>query len=161
MKKTTTDPTFGALTHLAGDLWQRTSEFALFDVKRAIPLMISISPKNGVEPDQVSAYKYFVENTPAVVSAAEQGIFDYYCSICGQYRSQFRISDPNDKRFPIVKTKAQVARLITLEAVIFPYVRRQPTFGILCQCTWEEERGLAVKFSDGKMVGVGFQDIVI
>ena len=34
-------------------------------------------------------------------------------------------------------------------------------FGILCECTWEIEHGLAIKYQNEEVVEVGYQDIII
>ena len=160
-KKNVNDDVFGALTHSAGDLWKRPLELHIFGRTWTIALMVDIDPKDGVEQHQLAAYKTFTEKTDAIVSASEKAIFDYYQSVCKEVRSRYGITNPNDARVPIIKSSRDVFGLVEPEGVTFPYARQRPTFGILCQCTWEEERGLAVKYENEKLVDVGFQDIVL
>jgi hypothetical protein len=54
-----------------------------------------------------------------------------------------------------------LARLVKPEAVVFRYGNTRPTFGLLLNCTWEEEHGVGIKFVNGKVTQVGFQDIVL
>lgn len=160
-KKTINDEVFGVLTHSAGELWKRPLELSFFGGSWTVALMVDIDPREGVEQHQIAAYRTFTENTDAVVSAAEKAIFGYYQSICKEARSRYGITNPSDEKVPIVKSIRDMFPLVEPEGVTFPYARQRPIFGILCQCTWEEERGLAVKFEDGKLVDVGFQDIVL
>jgi hypothetical protein len=53
--------------------------------------------------------------------------------------------------------------LIELNQIIFPYsfgedIRK---VGLLLNCTWEPEHGLALKFENEMVVEVGYQDIVL
>jgi hypothetical protein len=160
-KRTIHEQTFGDLTYVAGDLWKRPFQLKIFGKEWTVSLTVDIDPKDGVEENQVMAFNTFNAETSHLIAAAEKAILSYYQSVCKEYRSRYGISDPNDEKVPIVKSLKEVYKLVEPEGVTFPYVRLRPTFGILCQCTWEEERGLAVKFENGKIVSVGFQDIVL
>jgi hypothetical protein len=62
---------------------------------------------------------------------------------------------------PLIKSVGELARLVTLEGVHFNYGCDDPTCGLLCECTWEEEHGLGVLFEKGKVTEVGYQDVVL
>jgi len=152
---------FGQLTHVAGDLWHRPIELTIFGKVCAGYLMVDISPTNGIEKNQLIAYSAFSKRTDGLIKNAEKAIFDYYRSICGEYRDRRGIVDPDDRSTPVIAELQDLSKLLTLEGATFPYVRSQPTFGLLFKCTWEKEHGMAVKFENGRVVEVGFQDIVL
>lgn len=160
-KRTTHDATFGDLVHLAGDGWTRPLQMKIFARDWESSLTVDLDPEDGIEENQRLAFAFFVKNVAKIAAVSEKAIFKYYQSVCGDYRGRHGIKTANDRRMPLVKSIADMFRLVELESVVFPYVRPRPTFGILCQCTWEEEHGLAVRFEDGKVAEVGFQDIVL
>jgi hypothetical protein len=160
-QRVTREATFGELTHVAGNMWKRALQLNIFGQNWTISLSVDIDPKGGVEQNQVHAFAAFNSKTAAITAAAEKAIFQHYQTVCSEYRSRYGIRDPSDERVPLIKSVKDLYRLVEPESVTFPYVCPRPTFGILCQCTWEEEHGLAVKYEDGKVVEVGFQDIVL
>jgi len=160
-KRTINNEAFGTLAHSAGDLWKKPFELHIFGHSWTVELMVDIDPISGIEQHQITAYKIFTENTVTIISESESAIFNYYQSVCNEVRGRYGITNPNDARVPLINSKEGLFRLVEPEGVTFPYARHRPTFGILCQCTWEEERGLAVKYENEKLVNVGFQDIVL
>lgn len=49
------------------------------------------------------------------------------------------------------------------EQIIFPTTidKSKQIAGFLCECSWEIEHGLVIKFENGEVVEVGFQDILL
>ena len=83
-------------------------------------------------------------------------------SITGVYRE--RLGDQfKDKSAPIINTREELNSVVDPRQVLFPMVfgNKVREFGILCECTWEEEHGLAVKYQNEEVVEVGYQDIII
>jgi hypothetical protein len=144
-----TDPVFGELKRVGSDLWERSTELRFLGKSHAVLLNVQIDDDAGLEKKQVRAFQQFSEGSSRLLREAEKSILAYYQSVCEDYG------------VPSVSSVAQLARLIQPEGLYFPYVRPRPTFGHLCKCTWEPEHGLAVKFVNGKVAEVGFQDIVL
>ena len=95
------------------------------------------------------------------MSEAENEIFKYYQEVCPEYRD--KLEDSADEFAPIISGREEVAKLVELTQIIFPYsfgkdIKR---VGLLLNCTWEPEHGLAVKFVNEEIVKVGYQDIVL
>jgi hypothetical protein len=155
------DAVFGALALVGADLYERDFQIELFGKKRRVRLQVQICPQQGLEQRQIRAFEQFAQHSPRMLAEAEKKMFAYYQSVCHEYRSDQGITAAKDRRVPLVKNAAELARLVRPEAMYFPYVRSRPTCGLLCQCTWEDEHGLAVKFENGKVTEVGFQDIVL
>jgi hypothetical protein len=160
-KKSKRDPVFGDLSLHISDQWQRPIKIQFLGREWIRPLLVDIDDKDGIEEHQIQAYKDFGKKTDTLLKKAEKAIFTHYQSVCSEYRSRLGIVDPRDERVPIIKSVEDVYPLVEPEAVYFPYACSKPTWGLLCLCTWEEEHGLAVKFENGKIAKVGFQDIVL
>ena len=71
------------------------------------------------------------------------------------------IDADDDETMPRITSAGELAKLVTLEGVHFNYACGVQTFGVLCQCTWDEEHGLGVLFEKGRVTEVGSQDVVL
>jgi hypothetical protein len=160
-RKTLTNEVFGHLTHVEGDFWKRPIDLKIFGKVWNASLMVDIDPKDGVEKNQIAAFNTFNTNATSILAESEREIVSHYKAVCAKYRTRYGITDPNDEKVPIIKSAKELYRLMETEGVTFPYARRHPTFGLLFQCSWEEEHGLAVKYVDEKLVEIGFQDIIL
>jgi hypothetical protein len=160
-QKTISDKLFGTLTHSAGDGWKRPIELTIFNRLCTGYLIVLIDPNSGIEQNRLVAYEAFHAQINDVIGATEKAILDYYQSICIEYRERRGIVDSDDSSMPIIASIQDVSRLVKFEGVFFPYARPRPILGMLFKCTWEEEHGLAVKFENGQVTDVGFQDIVL
>jgi hypothetical protein len=152
---------FGVLELVVSNLWKREMPLTIFDREWTVELLVNIHPDEGVEQNQVQAFAAYQKQVSAIAKASEEAILKYYQSVCDDYRGRAGVTDPHDKRLPLADSTSDIARLVEPRGVTFPYVRPRPTFGLLFECTWEEEHGLAVKWEAGKITEVGYQDIVI
>ena len=68
-----------------------------------------------------------------------------------------------DKIAPIIENKEELGNLVEPTQLIVRRVRNNGIrrLGLLFDCTWNIEHGLAVKIEDEEVVEVGFQDIVL
>jgi hypothetical protein len=160
-KRSRNNPVFGELAHVAGDLWSRPTELRIFGTVWPVLLRVYLT-REGTAPEcQARAYADYVARSGDLMGEAEDAIFAYYLSICSEYRGRLGIVDPNDEKVPVITSKKELPRFVTPREVLFPDRGPDPVFGLLCDCTWEEEHGLAVKFVNGAVATLGFQDIVL
>ena len=68
-----------------------------------------------------------------------------------------------DKIAPLITRKEQLKPLLTPTQVPIRRAHGKPTriVGLLFNCSWEPELGLALKFADEKIEDIGPQDIVL
>ncbi|MCA9095538.1 MAG: hypothetical protein KDA68_18795, partial [Planctomycetaceae bacterium] len=93
------------------------------------------------------------------IPMAEDGIFSYYQSACGDFRAQFGLDA--DIKMPLISNKSMLSGMTKLTGVLFPMVLDpgEVTIGFLLECSWDPEHGLGVRVSNGK-VEVGSQDLL-
>jgi hypothetical protein len=159
-EKVRKDEVFGELSRVVADLWERPIDLRFLGKVRSVRLSVRIDEEDGIKPQQVKAYRDFMKRTDEYVGKAEKAIFKYYRSVCGDYRSDRGI-EADDEKVSLIKSVDELAKLVTLEGVHFNYGSDEPTCGLLCKCTWEEEHGLGVLFEKGKVTEVGFQDVAL
>lgn len=141
--------------------WERQRQVIFFGKKILVTLIINGEEDAKFEQSQIEAFRNFFNNEEEFLTVAEEEIFRYYQDICLDYRD--RLDDSADELAPVISKKEDVAKLVDLNQIIFPYsfdedIRR---VGLLLNCTWEPEHGLALKFENELVVEVGYQDIVL
>ena len=96
-------------------------------------------------------------------NAAENAIFAYYRENLPDLRARFGPQFA-DLWAPEIVCAEHLSRLLTPSEVIIQESFGEPperVVGLLFDCTWEPSLGLAVKFVDEHLNGVGTQDIVL
>ena len=142
--------------------WVRDEEIYCFSKKRTIQIVIEAEEDAKFESSQEIAYRFFYANVDVLLDKSEDAVYEYYQKVCLDYRD--RLSDDiKDRIAPIIKSKQEVIALVKPKQILFPMVFDEDIreFGIIFDCTWEEEHGLAVKFQDEEVVEVGYQDIIL
>ena len=158
--KTIQHKMFGELAYYHG--WKRAMNITLFGHEKTVTLNIEAEDDAEFEDAQVNAYHTFFGDKNRLLNLAEDAIFNYYLKVCEAYRQ--RIGEKLAKKMaPIISTKNEIATIVEPKQLIFPMVfdKDMKQVGLLLECTWEPEHGLAVKFEDEEIVEVGFQDIVL
>lgn len=151
---------FGSIK-LSHHWWEGNREVIFF--KKNIKVNIGINGKDNAvfEQTQIDAFKNFFNNIEKILLEAEKAIYSYYQEVCPDYRD--RLEDSADEFAPIITSNEEVASLVQLTEVIFPWSFGKDVreIGLLLNCIWEPEHGLAVKFVNEEVVEVGYQDIVL
>jgi hypothetical protein len=154
------DPVLGDLTYHYG--WVRDYGMRVFDAEVTVQLFIACAEDAEIEAAQRAAYEAFNGSKDALVEQAEPALFSYYTGIVGELREQFG-APLADEMAPLITRKEQLKSLLTPTQLFIQRAFGKPTriVGLLFNCSWEPELGLAVKFVDEKIVDIGPQDIVL
>lgn len=112
------------------------------------------------DPTLRECFKQFDSKKDYCLRQAEQAIFLYYQEVCGEYRDQLG-KESADQLMPIIENISQLKGLIRPTTLFLKsaFSKHQRIAGLLFDCTWETSLGLAVKFVDEVIEGVGPQDI--
>ena len=160
MAKVMNHDVFGELYY--NNSWYKEIELNLFGNTRKMELIIEGEENGEFEEEQIEAYKKFMQNKEELLEMCEEKVYIYYQEVNFDYRE--RLGEQfKDKSAPIINTRDELNSLVDPRQVLFPMVfgNKVREFGILCECTWEEEHGLAVKYQNEKVIEVGYQDIII
>ncbi|MFF2484344.1 DUF6985 domain-containing protein [Paenibacillus sp. NPDC058071] len=152
--------TLGELIYNYG--WKRDVNIILFGYEETVILNIDAEDDAKFEDAQVSAYQAFFNDKDRLLNLAEDAILNYYLEVYEDYRQQLGEKFA-DKMAPIISTKDEISKIVEPKQLIFPMVFDEDVrqVGLLLECMWEPEHGLAVKFEDEEVVEVGFQDIIL
>ncbi len=141
--------------------WEGERKVSFFGENRLITLIINGEGDEDFEQNQIDAFVKFFDDNENLLLKAEDEIYEYYQDVCLDYRE--RLEDSADEFAPIISNKEEIAKLVELNQIIIPYSFGKDVriVGLLLNCTWEPEHGLAVKFENERIVEVGYQDIVL
>lgn len=95
--------------------------------------------------------------------AAEDAIFTYYRENLPGLRARFG-PEYSDQSAPEIASADGLSCLVTPSEVVIQESFGAPIeriVGLLFDCSWEPGLGLAAKFVDERLCGVGTQDIVL
>ena len=154
------DDVLGELSYEYG--WTREYNYPLWGRAVTVKLIVPCDEDAEIEDAQRDAFARFDESKGEMVALAERAVFDYYQSICNEYRERLgvKLADAHAPR--IQKIDQLEALIIPTEVVIQQSFKSgERIVGLLFRCSWEPELGLAVKFVDAEVEEVGTQDIVL
>ncbi|MFF2484318.1 DUF6985 domain-containing protein [Paenibacillus sp. NPDC058071] len=142
--------------------WSGQQKIKIFGKEKVIILSIDGNEAGEFHDAQKEAHINFVENMDDIISKAEESIFDYYQEVYMDYRDMVGEDEAN-KIAPVIESKEGLGQLIEPTQLIIRRVRKDGVrrIGLIFNCTWEIEHGLAVKIEDEEIVETGFQDIVL
>ncbi|MDM2082852.1 DUF6985 domain-containing protein [Mycobacteroides abscessus] len=158
-----TDPVLGDVAFDEARGWEGVYTFPFLGCEVTVPLVLGgWEEDEPVEPLQREAVQAFNSHKDELCAQAEDAIYANYLEHRPELREQFGATA--DKLMPILGDKEGLAQLLTPTTFFVPIPQRnadERVVGILFDCTWEPELGLAVKFVNEKVVEVGPQDIVL
>lgn len=110
---------------------------------------------------QRAVYDEFMQHSERLTSDVFQAIFDYYQHVAPEYRQQYQDGDWQ-QALPKISQVEEIKPLLTPTGIVVPELFPDKCeIGLLFECSWEIEHGLAVKIQHNQVVEVGFQDICI
>jgi hypothetical protein len=142
--------------------WSGQQKIKMFGKDKVIILSVDGNEEGEFHDAQKEAYTNLIGNMDDIMTKVEEAIFDYYQEVYMDYREMVG-EEEADKIAPIIENKEELDHLIEPTQLIIRRVRKNGVrrIGLLFNCTWEIEHGLAVKIEDEEIVEVGFQDIVL
>lgn len=151
---------FGSIKYNYG--WVKEEEIYCWGQNRIMEIVIDAEEDAEFEHIQEEAFNRFFSNIDSLLAKAEESVFQYYQEVCSDYRDRLG-DDLKDKVAPMINSKQDIIKLVSPKQVLFPMAFDEDIreVGILLDCTWEKEHGLAIKFQNEEVVEVGYQDIIL
>ena|SRR5699024_3871380 len=142
--------------------WVKDIEIEMMGKKREIQVVIDAEEYAEFDDIQIESYKYFFENINLRIKDAEEAIFNYYQLESSNYREQLNDIDIQ-KDVPEIENIKGLYNLVTPKQIIIPMIFDEDIreAGFVCECTWEKEHGIGVRFENEKVTEVGFQDVML
>lgn len=155
------DALFGDIEYDFG--WVGRCAWPFLGVVAHTRLTIPCDDDAEISADQREAYAAFEQRKAEMCNSAENAIFAYYRENLADLRVRFGAQFA-DQWSPEIASTEDLSRLLTPSEVIIQESSStlpERIVGLLFDCTWEPNLGLAVKFVDERLSAVGTQDIVL
>lgn len=155
------DALFGDIEYDNG--WVGQCAWPFFSMVSLTRLVIPCDQGAEISAVQRQAYAAFERHKDGMCKNAEDAILAYYRENLPDLHARFGPQFANQWA-PKVANLQSLSRLVTpLEVIIQESfgLPAQRLVGLLFDCTWEPSLGLAVKFTDERLSGVGTQDIIL
>ncbi|WGI34409.1 hypothetical protein QDT91_08750 [Mycolicibacterium aubagnense] len=158
-----TDPVLGDIAFDDARGWLGAYTYAFFGREVTVPLVLGgWEEGEPVEPLQREAVQAFNLQMDQLCAQAEDALYAEYLERRPGLREQFGADA--DKLMPIISDESGLVELLTPTTFFVPVPAcnsDERVIGLLFDCTWEPELGVAVKFVDETVAEVGPQDIVL
>ena len=142
--------------------WCRPVSVLFFGETRSIELAFAGDADRELDAGQREAFSAFWPSKERLLSNAEAAIASHYDSIRLDVRARMP-ADEADEAAPLVESANDLRAIVRLNTLFFPedFGSGKRVAGLLADCSWDPALGLAVRFEDERIVGVGPQDIVL
>jgi hypothetical protein len=151
------DRVFGELSFKYG--WKRKDEIFIFGKREEIVLTVMGNKEGDILDTQREAYLNFKNIEAKIAAEVEETIYKYYLNECDEYRDM--LEDGADELAPIINNRKELSKLVKPQEMVILKKQDIRELGILFQCTWDIEAGVAVRIENEKIVEVGVQNIAL
>ncbi len=152
------DELFGCLEYKYD--WVGRCNINIFNQKWDVELAIEGEVKNGITMLQRETYNRFMEKQAEIMQKVEVAIFEYYQSICEEYRAMFE--EKADRYAPKVEKVSDLASMVKPISVIIEYPELpKRKIALLFNTKWDIELGIGMRLVDEEVTFIGAQCDVI
>ena len=142
--------TFGKLKYNYG--WTKDISLDIFNKRHVLEINIDADEDAEFEINQEKAYIFFENHLDEIVKEANVAIISSYTN----HKAKQYFLD-------IIGDKEKIYSLLQPKQILFPltFDENVEEFGFLCECDWDKENGIGIKFVNGVLSEIGFQDILL
>jgi len=160
MMATLIDPVAGALIYDYG--WCRPVSVEMFGVEYLVKLSFVGDEDRDLDPGQREAFSAFWSLRHLLLLDAQTALFSHYQSIRPEVLSRVS-AEVADQLAPLIESTNDLLQIVRPQTLFFPedFGSGRRVVGLLTDCNWDPSLGLAVRFENERIVGVGPQDIVL
>ncbi|MEZ7647054.1 DUF6985 domain-containing protein [Streptococcus constellatus] len=143
--------------------WTKDISLNIFNKQYVLEINIDADEDAEFEINQEKAYISFNEHLDEIVKEIDSAIILYYNNEIPDIISGY--TNINEKKYflDIIGDKDKIYSLLQPKQIMFPltFDENVEEFGLLCDCDWDKENGLGIKFINGTLSEIGYQDILL
>ena len=152
---------FGKLTFNYG--WTRELTVTIFGEQYVLEMIIDADEDGEFEVNQERAYIFFKEHQEEMIKEANTAVVSYYHNEISEIVSGY--TDSSEKQYFLDKigNEEEIFSLLKPKQIVFPltFDETAEEVGFLCDCDWDKDNGLGIKFTNGLLSEIGPQDILL
>ena len=143
--------------------WTQDITVTIFGKQFVLEINIDADEDVEFEINQERAYIFFKEHLDEIVKEANCAIVSYYNREISNIVSGYTNTDEKKYFLDKVGDEEQIYSLLKPKQIMFPltFDENVEEFGFVCDCDWDKENGLAIKFTNGVLSEIGPQDILL
>ena len=143
--------------------WTQDITVTIFGKQYVLEINIDGDEDAEFEINQERAYIFFKEHLGEIVKEANCAIVSYYNREISNIVSGYTNTDEKQYFLDKIGDEEQIYSLLTPKQIMFPltFDEHVEEFGFICDCDWDKENGVGIKFTNGILSEIGSQDILL
>ncbi|MFS9041837.1 hypothetical protein QM894_04510 [Streptococcus cristatus] len=143
--------------------WTRPISIMMFGKQHVLEINIDADEDAEFEINQEKAYTFFQEHLDEIVTEVNSAILSYYNREISDIVSSFTNLAERQYFLNKIGDDQQIYSLLQPKQIMFPLTFDESVeeFGFLCDCDWDKENGIGIKFTNGLLSEIGYQDILL
>ena len=143
--------------------WPRPISITMFGKQHVLEINIDADEDAEFEINQEKAYTFFQEHLDEIVTEVNSAILSYYDREISNIVSSFTNLAEKQSFLNKMGDEQQIYSLLQPKQIMFPLTFDESVeeFGFLCDCDWDKENGIGIKFTNGLLSEIGYQDILL
>lgn len=143
--------------------WTRPFSITIFGKEHILEINIDAEEDAEFEINQEKSYTFFQEHLDEIVTEANAAILSYYNREISNIVSSFTNLAEKQSFLNKIGDEQQIYSLLQPKQIMFPLTFDESVeeFGFLCDCDWDKENGIGIKFTNGLLSEIGYQDILL
>mgnify|MGYP000904348069 FL=1 len=143
--------------------WTRPISIMIFGKQHVLEINIDADEDAEFEVNQEKAYTFFQEHLYEIVTEANSAILSYYHREISNIVSGYTNIAEKQYFLDKIGDEQQIYSLLQPKQIMFPLTFDESVeeFGFLCDCDWDKENGIGIKFTNGLLSEIGYQDILL
>ena len=152
---------FGSIEFNNG--WTRSMPITIFGKQHVLEINIDADEDAEFEVNQEKAYTFFQEHLDEIVTEVNAAILSYYNREISNIVSSFTNLAEKQSFLNKIGDDQQIYSLLQPKQIMFPLTFDESVeeFGFLCDCDWDKDNGIGIKFTNGLLSEIGYQDILL
>ena len=152
---------FVKLTFNYGWTWELT--VTIFGKQYVLEMIIDADDDGKFEVNQERAYIFFKEHQDEMIKESNASVVSYYNNEISEIVSGY--TDSSEKQYFLdkISDEKEIFSLLKPKQMMFPLTFDETVeeVGFLCDCDWDKENGIGIKFTNGVLSEIGPQDILL
>ena len=153
--------TFGKLKYNYG--WTKDISLDIFNKRHVLEINIDADEDAEFEINQEKAYIFFENHRDEIAKEVDVAILSYYNREISDIVSSYTNHKEKQYFLDIIGDKDKIYSLLQPKKILFPltFDENVEEFGFLCECDWDKENGIGIKFVNGVLSEIGYQDVLL
>ena len=143
--------------------WTKDISLEIFNKHHVLEINIDADEDAEFEINQEKAYIFFNNHLDEIVKEANSAIISYYNHEISDIISSY--TNHKEKQYFLDKIgdEKEIFSLLKPKQMMFPLTFDETVeeVGFLCDCDWDKENGIGIKFTNGVLSEIGPQDILL